>query len=315
MEGANPVEFLRRHSIKYSEEENQKRLAGRTKRLDSQWQFADPTQTIIVFDWDDTLFPTTHLIDELQLDWQVPLMRQRVKREVIAKITACEKRATSVLRHAAISGHVVVVTLAAKGWVEQACKMFYPMVGEVMKTLQIIIVNAQEPEFKRLVGDPSQYSSDEEFYGLLKGHAIAEEVKKFYSQYQGQTWKNILSIGDSRFERHGLLAATTAYMQRCNMNAVGGTPLLPTQQEAWRKVESDGHVVHVRVKCCKLVDSPDIDELDIQLDMVTKWLALMVGLDEGFDLDFEALVDAELITVVEGVLRADRPVSDLPLMS
>lgn len=315
-EGTNPVELLRRHSLKYPSEQDseQKRSTeGRSKRADSQWQFADPTQTMIVFDWDDTLFPTTDILDVLELNWQVPLSRQKVKREVLAKIVACEKRSAGTLRRAAQSGHVVVVTLAAKGWVEQACRLFYPKVGELLKNLKIKIVNAQEPEIKGLVGDPSQYSSDEEYYGLLKGHAMALEVEQFYSQYKGQSWKNILSIGDARFERHGILAAATSYMQGCNMNAVGETPVLPTEQAAWRKVESDGHVVALRVKCCKLVDGPDIDELDIQLDMVSKWMHLMVALDEGFDLDFEALVNSELIAVVEGVLRGDRPVADLPV--
>lgn len=308
----NPVEILRRHSLRYPDQDREEPKEVRRARADSQWNFADPTQTIIVFDWDDTLFPTTDLIDVLKLDWRVPLPQQKVRKEIPRKLALCEKKAVDVVKRAAQTGHVVVVTLAAKGWVEQACSLFYPKMGEVLKSLQIKIVNAQEKAVRQQVGDMSKYDSQEEYYGLLKGHAISEEVSRFYSQYEGQTWKNVLSIGDSRFERYGLLAASTAYMQRSPLNSVGAQPIMPGQQDAWKKVTSDGHVVHMRVKCCKLVDGPDIEELGIELDMIAKWLGLMVGLNEGFDLDFEALVDARLVSVVEGVLHSERPVGDLP---
>lgn len=305
----NPVELLRRHSLRHGQKEVLTATPRRRGRAESQWNFADPSQTVIVFDWDDTLFPTTNLIDVLSLDWQVPLAQQRVKKEVRTKLAQCENRAAEVLGKAVENGHVVVVTLAARGWVEQACECFYPKVGEVLRTNRIKIVNAQE--FKG-VGDASQYQSEEEFYGLLKGRAIAQEIDRFYSQYEGQTWKNILSIGDSRFERYGVLAASTAYLQRRRLSSWDDQPFSPGQQDAWQKVEADGHVVKVRAKVCKLVDQPDIEELDIELDMISKWLALMVNINEGFDLDFEALVDSRLVGVVEGVLHGERPVKDLP---
>lgn len=287
-------------------------MRGRQARANSQWQYADPSQSMMVFDWDDTLFPTTAIIDVLKLDWRVPLSQQRVKKDVVKKLAACEHGAVEVLKKACQHGHVVVVTLAARGWVEQACRLFYPKVGEVLQANDIKIVNAQEREQKEAVGNPDKYGSDEEYYGLMKGHAIATEIDRFYSQYEGQTWKNILSIGDSRFERYGLLAASAAYIKNKHITEMDGEPTSPVQQDAWQKVNSDGHVVKVRVKCCKLVDGPDIEELDIELDMVNKWLQLMVAIDEGFDLDFEALVDAKLVAVVEGVLHGERPISDLP---
>jgi len=313
----NPIEMLRRYSMKNTrsqqeEDDDGPKPIGRKGRCNSQWQYADPSQAMIVFDWDDTLFPTTHIIDVLKLDWRTPLAQQKVKKDVVKKLAACENGAVEVLQRANERGHVVVVTLAARGWVEQACRLFYPKVGEVMQANGIKIVNAQEKEQRDAVGDPSQYGSDEEYYGLLKGHAIAAEIDRFYSQYEGQTWKNILSVGDSRFERYGLLAASTAYLEGKAITAIDDQPFDPLQQDAWQKVKSDGHVVKVRVKCCKLVDGPDVEELDIELDMVAKWLQPMVALDEGFDLDFEALVDAKLVAVVESVLHGERPVADLP---
>lgn len=47
-----------------------------TMRRSSQLQFACPSQTIIVFDFDDTLFPTTWLTEDAGLDWRFPLDHQ-----------------------------------------------------------------------------------------------------------------------------------------------------------------------------------------------------------------------------------------------
>lgn len=335
-----PVEVLRRHSMKLAAKDLPSSAtagegdcggstpgasrrtgsprAGR-RRHDSQWCFADPAQTIIIFDWDDTLFPTTDLIDMLKMDWRLPVASQRHltsdrKREVGRKLATSERLAVEILQRASSAGHVVVVTLAAKGWVEQACRSFYPKVGELLRTLQIKIVNAMEQKKHKSVRDASaNCGSEEAYYGLLKGRAIAEEIDKFYSQYEGQTWKNVLSIGDSRFERYGTLAASTAYMQKRRLSMLDQQPFTPAQQGAWTKVDEDDHVVKLRVKCCKFVDGPDMDELAIELDMAAKWLSHMVSLNEGFDLNFEALTDVSLVGVVESVLRGERPVTDMPV--
>eukprot|EP00438_Fugacium_kawagutii_P021264 Skav220185 [mRNA] locus=scaffold1074:48236:61157:- [translate_table: standard] len=46
----------------------------------------------------------------------------------------------------------------------------------------------------------------------MKAKAITRECYNFYSQYEGQSWKNVISIGDSDFERIGTMSATKDYM-------------------------------------------------------------------------------------------------------
>merc|ERR1711972_1237561 len=93
-------------------------------------------------------------------------------------------------------------------------------------------------------------------------------------------------------------------------------PFLPNERGAWEKFQktpSDGHhMIRLRVKCCKLVDQPDMEELAIELNMMSHWLELMVKLDEGFDLNIEAIKDEESIGIVEAVLSGKRPVAELP---
>jgi len=289
------------------------------KRNDSQWCFAEREQTFIALDWDDTLFPTNYLFEQLGLNIDVPVARQprlngKTRDIVMKSLARCEEHALRMLKLACCLGHAVVVTLAAAAWVDKACARFYPRVGKLLKTLQIKVVYAQNPSGVRKA--QAKAKKEEQFWGLLKGFALSEEINKFYSQYEGQSWKNVISIGDSVFERYGLLAASTAYMHGRRLSKLGPVPpFAPTQDRAWEKIEDDEHLIRLRVKCCKLVDEPDIGELTVELDTVSKWLKLMVSFDSGFDLDFDSIENEEEAVLVESVLRGERPITDLPKAS
>lgn len=292
-------------------------MAAARPRLDSQHNYADRSQTVIVFDWDDTLFPTSYLLDDMQVDWRMPLslqtsMSSTARQEATQKLAECEERALETLRRAYLHGQVAIVTLAKTGWVDKACHQFYKQVGNMLRNFRIPVVYALDSVHEQQMHElRARCRNDEEYYGLVKGRAISEEVDKCYSQYEGQTWKNVISIGDSRFERYGLLAASTAYMQGRRMSGFDAEPQSPEKRGVWEKVGDEG-LVRLRVKCCKLVDRPDMDELAIELKMVSRWLDRMVKLDEGFDMDIEALKDQAQIAVVEEVLRGERPVTHLP---
>lgn len=290
-------------------------------RRDSQLSFAEQSQTVIVFDWDDTLFPTSYVTEELEADWSRPLRKQKhlaagghrcgSLEEIRRRLALCEKRASELLRKAHSLGHVVVVTLASSGWVKPLCENFYPQVGRLMADLGVRVVYAQEhltdkdrEEAHELVGEEV-----ERYWGLLKGRAISDICHKFYSQYDGQSWKNVLSIGDSSFERYGLLAATGAYWRGRELGETGRIRC-PSDEDEWKKVEG-GRILKMRAKCFKLVDVPNVDELICQLEVVAKWLEPLVRLDGGFDLDLEAS-DSGAVELVEAVLRGELPPSSLP---
>lgn len=297
------------------------RQHAKLNKMNSQLNFSQRLQTVIVFDWDDTLFPTTWSQDDLSLDWNEPLSRQIPEAmnglavaDVEQKLKACEQRAAEVLSKASDLAHVAIVTLASTGWVDMSCQYLFPNIGQLLKDLDIPIIYAQEKAAgAQKAYKKTEFQSNEElerYYGIMKGQAISDEVDKFYSQYEGQSWKNILSIGDSSFERYGLLAATSAYMQG-QSGLQDAEVWNPTEEGHWQKVTKEGQTKKLRAKCCKLVDSPDVEELAIELEMVTKWLEDMVHLDAGFDLDLEGLVDETQLAIIEDVLRGRRPVDDL----
>merc|ERR1712079_587888 len=68
----------------------------------SQTGFARPTQTCIIFDWDDTLFPTTYVRDILRINWQLPVEQQllprKLKQDILAGLAKLSTRVVRILR-------------------------------------------------------------------------------------------------------------------------------------------------------------------------------------------------------------------------
>merc|ERR1712054_92244 len=135
----------------------------------------------------------------------------------------------------------------------------------------------------------------EMFWSGIKGKAIANEVKQFYSQYEGQSWKNVISIGDSDFERLGTQATTAEYAKQVGMD---DAPIVKSLSMR----EVGNHVFKVRTKTLKMLDDPSIEELTIEVAMLKKWLPPMVELDKSCDVNLDDVGDADTIATIEATL-------------
>uniref|UniRef100_A0A7S1WEL9 MIB/HERC2 domain-containing protein n=1 Tax=Alexandrium catenella TaxID=2925 RepID=A0A7S1WEL9_ALECA len=272
-------------------------LRANTKDL-----FAHPTQTFIVLDWDDTLFPTTYVRDDLGLCWQTPMRNQRLdpkeKAEVSRNLQRCAENCCSLLRAAVSFGKVVLVTLAKSPWVTVSCDHFFPAVGCLIQELGVPIIYAQEgSQVEYNKAEMTTSESIEKHWSMVKGKAISKEIGTFYSQYAGQSWKNIISIGDSDFERLGTMQATEGYMKQTGISRS-------------KTVEVSGHVYKVRTKTFKMLDQPSVDELTVELAMVQKWLPLMIQLDSSFDVNLDDLEDPATLRRIERTLRGQQRMSE-----
>lgn len=179
--------------------------------------------------------------------------------------------------------------------------MFFEIVGDAIQELGIKIVYAQEGE--RVDYKKRLMSTKQEHYAKMKGRAIAREVNAVYSQYEGQTWKNIISIGDSDFERVGTISSCEEYMRKHGALTKGQLA------RAISSVKVDGHVYNVRVKTLKMLDQPTISELTAQLALLREWLSRMVEFDGHFDVDLGALDEHEVIPRVESTLSDQKSCS------
>jgi hypothetical protein len=96
---------------------------------------------------------------------------------------------------------------------------------------------------------------------LWKEVAFKQEIDVFYSRYQHQSWKNVVSIGDSVFERDAV--------RRVILNR-------PDKKKK------------CRTKTLKLKDKPDAKELIKQVRITLEVLQMMVQYDGDLDIEIDA---------------------------
>mmetsp|Transcript_67834 Transcript_67834/g.196214 ORF Transcript_67834/g.196214 Transcript_67834/m.196214 type:complete len:406 (+) Transcript_67834:33-1250(+) len=282
-----------------------------TTRRNSQLVFAEKLHTTLVLDWDDTIFPTTWVREEL--DWRFPLrqqpgMRSGPRLEAITGYLAKHfVRAEEFLLDAARQSNVFIVTLAKRPWVEISMDRFMPELKEVMNQNKFKVIYAQEcadqsaiaRHFSKGTDDPEE---DIAFWSTIKGTAIAKELDEVHNR-EGISWKNVISFGDSDFERYGTISAGQEYINR---ETKGGTLL--NNGSTPEGVSKDGHVKRLRLKTVKMLDKPTILELTAELVLLKSWLPHIIRRDSGFDLEIEGTDDdGQLVDLNRRVTGAEDP--------
>merc|ERR1712137_393598 len=107
---------------------------GLPVRTNSQLSFDGPQETVIVFDFDDTIFPTSFLLEHMLVNIRLPVSQQNhinvAERERIQELlNECESQVVETLTECLNHGHVFIVTLAMTGRVDIACSNFFPNMG------------------------------------------------------------------------------------------------------------------------------------------------------------------------------------------
>mmetsp|Transcript_43184 Transcript_43184/g.122149 ORF Transcript_43184/g.122149 Transcript_43184/m.122149 type:complete len:319 (-) Transcript_43184:339-1295(-) len=259
----------------------------------SQSEYFNPTQTIIIFDWDDTLCPSSWIrANKRVLSFFRPAPNiEKFQRPLRELQVNCE----ALLKFAMKLGTVIIVTNAMEPWVETSCRNFLPGLMPLISELPVIYARsiyetqACEPSQQPAAAAasaaggsrmplPGLYAAngqnrlsnynmrlanqrfDEMAPQRWKEVAFSQEINGFYSRYQHQSWKNVISIGDSIFERD---AIRKVVLQR------------PNQKKK------------CRTKTLKLFDDPEIDELIAQVRVVHEVLSMMVQYDGELDIEID----------------------------
>ena len=144
--------------------------------------------SLIIFDWDDTLLPTTFLTPFGIYDENIILTEIEQK-----KIERLEKSVVKLLNIAISKGDVYIITNAGLGWVEYSAKKFYPNVLEILGKIKII-------------------SARGEWEKDYPGDSRSWKIQTFLSLQNKLDVKlvtNIICLGDSLFEMEaGRILAT-----------------------------------------------------------------------------------------------------------
>lgn len=228
----------------------------------SQAQFSQPDQTIIIFDWDDTLCPSTWMRKHARFDNKGRPCR--IEPETKMELTMLTDQIIPLLLSAQQLGKVVMVTNARRPWVDTSCKNFLPSVRRHLQELPIIYaleLVGEEEVAKDFNGNTG---------GLLtetKARAMKAAVTEFYSRYEGQSWKNVVSVGDALFEHNAIRQVVADRM---------------AEEQTSKKC---------RTKTIKLLEGPTIAGLVVQLSILESWLPKIVSADKDVDIDLSAEED------------------------
>lgn len=217
----------------------------------SQLDYANPDQTIIILDWDDTLCPSTCIRRHAKFD-QKGRFAVKLDQKIRAELNMLADQVLQLMRDVQTLGKVVIVTNAKRPWVNISCNNFLPSVKGCLKNVPIIYALEL---IKECGSDKSK--------GLLtetKARAMKAAVTEFYSRYPRQSWKNIISVGDAEFEH---MAIRQVVDKR------------PMEEKC-------------RTKTIKLLESPTIAGMVVQLSLVKSWMTKIVQIDGDIDIDLAA---------------------------
>eukprot|EP00931_Biecheleriopsis_adriatica_P024492 TRINITY_DN15246_c0_g1_i1.p1 TRINITY_DN15246_c0_g1~~TRINITY_DN15246_c0_g1_i1.p1 ORF type:complete len:346 (-),score=80.79 TRINITY_DN15246_c0_g1_i1:80-1057(-) len=179
------------------------------KSTDSAAEYHQPNQTIIIFDWDDTLCPSTTCMRQYGLS----VLGALPEGELAAALEDLAVEGKLLIEAAAeLAEKVVVVTNAEEGWVDLSCKAWLPGLQDTIAKCEV--ASARSTWEPRGVTSPAGW----------KARTFEDVIEKFYARYPNQSWKNIISVGDAPHEREALARvvrwAPGGHGKRCRSKSV-----------------------------------------------------------------------------------------------
>lgn len=214
---------------------------------------------VIIFDWDDTLFPTRHVTEVVKAlhpkDGPLPS-----ESPYHLDLKAHAQIVQSVLLSAReVVGRVCIVTLARRPWVENSAAWYLPGLDfeKLFQELEIEIFYAREHITRPHIYN-AQLEEGVDMFVIAKRNAMLKCLRKLY----GPSTKtmHVISVGDSTVEH------------------------LAAKEVLWCCPQEAGSYC----KTIKLMSDPSVQNLTEELQVLTSWLQQIVACEKDFDISFES---------------------------
>jgi hypothetical protein len=134
-------------------------------------------QTVIIFDWDDTLLCTSYLNFRGDADLQPSVVRH---------LDDIQRAGKKLLELAMGLGRTFIITNAMNGWVQYSAAKWIPEVLDVLQNQRVRVISARANHEPQYPGEVGQW----------KIQAFLEEQRALNSDII----TNLISLGDSNFE-------------------------------------------------------------------------------------------------------------------
>ena len=149
----------------------------------------EPAATLIVFDWDDTLFCTSHY-EKLHV-----LFGWDASSALVRAFLELDRTIKAVLERSLTLGRTVIVTNARAGWVEKCAKAFLPEVSSTLARGTIEVVSARSRFEHTAPTDPVAWKC-----------GAFEEIGE-----SSPDITNLVSVGDQEAEMQAVRALSRRY--------------------------------------------------------------------------------------------------------
>jgi len=166
----------------YIKSENIRKVYYSKLLLNRVWKPLNDSQRhnhLIIFDWDDTLLPTSFLIYK-----NVISNENKLNEKDQIKINKLEQLVSNLLTLSLSKGDVYIITNSGEGWVEESTKKFYPNIKDILDKIEVI--SARKDYEKKYPNDTKLWKIGA--FLNLKNRLNEDLIT------------NILCIGDSVFE-------------------------------------------------------------------------------------------------------------------
>jgi len=194
-------------------------------------------ETIIIFDWDDTLLASSFLSSK---GYRLDTDKSKIV-DVDAGLRELEQAIINAITLALQYGEVHIVTNAETGWVQLSAQKFLPAVVPLLN--RVSILSARSTYESRYPDAPLKW----------KYYAFQEKLAPSFSEPKRA--KNILSFGDSHVEREAIRAVTRGFPNtRCKSVKFAERP---SMEQLRRQIE-------LVTNCFQYIHHHDGD-LDLQL--------------------------------------------------
>lgn len=149
---------------------------------------ATPMRPLIIFDWDDTLMPTSAL-------GHGGLLQDHLQQGLLGshreELSACAVAAKRAICAAKCIGEVRIITNAVEGWVQHSTTRFLPTFQDALDGLSVI--SAQSMYLPTGVVEPARW----------KQLCFAREAQNMWQNSSSP--RHVVSIGDSWYERAAVM--------------------------------------------------------------------------------------------------------------
>lgn len=142
-------------------------------------------RTLIIFDWDDTLFPTTWLVQK-----NIDLVDKDMQNKYIVMFSRLDNLLHRILISFSNRGQIVIVTNASIKWIDVALDML-PNTKQIIKN-KIPVISARDHY-------QNKYPNKMDIWKQLMFQNIT------VNYFKSHKLQNIISIGDAEYEFNALI--------------------------------------------------------------------------------------------------------------